>query len=106
MANVFSTTSLSEANPLSVIEAMAAGLPFVGLTAGWWDEFPNHQTAGLLTDHNTPALVAAIRRFCEDRSGRDAMSMHAKQVSQAFDIRTVTAQWLAIYDSVLNRTAY
>ena len=103
MADVFATTSLSEVNPLSVIEAMAAGKPFLGLEAGWWEEFSDRHTAGVLTDHHRPSLVAAIKRLCDDRNGRLQMGLQARRISRAFDIRTVTSKWLDIYHSVVDR---
>lgn len=98
MADVFATTSLSEVNPISVIEAMAAGKPFLGLQSPWWDEFANHHLAGILTEHNESALVEGIKRLCLDREARLAMGIQAKRISQQFDIRTVTAHWVELYE--------
>ena len=105
MADVFATTSLSEVNPLSVIEAMAAGKPFLGFEAGWWDEFPDKHLAGILTPHQQAPLIAAIKRLTEDRSGRVQMGAQARRISRSFDIRTVTAKWLDIYRSVIESKA-
>lgn len=101
MADVFATPSLSEVNPLSVIEAMAAGKPFLGLQSPWWDEFADRDRAGILTDHDTPSLVAGIMRLCADRTVRLEMGLQAKFISHQFDIHTVTAQWLEIYEAAL-----
>ena len=98
MADAFATPSLTEVNPLSVIEAMAAGKPFLGLQSPWWDEFADHERAGILTAHDTPSLVKGIMRLCQDRAGRREMGIQAKQISHQFDIRNVTAQWLEIYE--------
>jgi glycosyltransferase involved in cell wall biosynthesis len=103
MADVFASPSLSEVNPVSVIEAMACGKPFLGLHATWWDEFSdneNPQPAGVLCGHNAGELAAAIRRLCDDRALRLQMGAQARRLSRRFDIRSVTAQWIDIYRSV------
>jgi glycosyltransferase involved in cell wall biosynthesis len=99
MIDVFATTSLSEVNPLSVVEAMACGKPFVGLRAAWWEEYPDYQQAGVLTAHNQQDLSEAIRRLCQDKAARAQMGACAKQISYRFDSRHITAQWIEIYRS-------
>jgi len=99
MADVFATPSTTEVNPLSVIEAMAAGKPFLGLQSAWWEEFEDYQRAGILTTYDTAALLAGIMRLCQDWDGRREMGIQAKRISQQFDIRSVTAQWLEIYEA-------
>ena len=97
MIDVFATTSLSEVNPLSVVEAMACGKPFIGLQAAWWEEYPGYQTAGVLTAHNAHDLSAAIRRLCQDKAILAEMGACAKRISYQFDSRNITAQWIEIY---------
>lgn len=103
LADVFITTSLSEVNPVSVIEALACQKPYIGLKAAWWDEFADDDTddqAGLLCDHNPIDLAATIQRVCEDRTLRAQMSAQAAHISHNFDIHNVTAKWIEIYRSV------
>ena len=104
MADVFATTSFSEVNPVSVIEAMACGKPYLGLCAAWWDEFSdesNPEPAGILTEDDPRELAAAIQRLCADRSLHERMGARAKCLSRRFDIRVVTAQWIEIYREVI-----
>ena len=97
MFDVFVTPSVSETNPLSVIEAMACSKPFLGVRADWWDEYPNHQQAGILAEDNPADLAAAIGWFCQQEGARRAMGAQAYQISRHFDVRAVAAQWLEIY---------
>lgn len=103
MADVFATTSFSEVNPVSVIEALACGKPYLGLQAAWWDEFSdeaNPEPAGILTRDDPRELAAAIERLCADRNLRERLGARAKCLSRRFDIRFVTTQWLEIYREI------
>lgn len=103
MADVFATPSLSEVNPISVIEALASGKPFVGLQAGWWDEFSNDDgqaQAGVLA-RDADALTREVIALCNDPICRRAMSEAARKLSHRFDIRDITSQWLAMYEAAI-----
>ncbi len=97
MFDVFITPSISETNPLSVIEALACSKPFLGVRADWWDEYPNHQQAGILAENNPADLAAAISWFCQQEGARREMGVHAHRISCHFDVRQVAAQWIEIY---------
>ncbi len=102
MADVFITASLSEVNPLSVIEALACQKPYVGLKAAWWDEFVNENgaQAGVLCDHDPDQLAAAIKHVADDKAAQGRMGQQAKLLSRNFDIHNVTAQWIEIYQNI------
>jgi glycosyltransferase involved in cell wall biosynthesis len=103
MADVFATPSLSEVNPVSVIEALASGRPFIGLQAGWWDEFSNGDGtmhAGVLACDEA-ALTREVIALCGDLARRRALSDAARKLSHRFDIRDITSQWLAMYEAAI-----
>ncbi|MFQ3536559.1 MAG: glycosyltransferase [Aggregatilineales bacterium] len=101
--DVFAMPSISDTNPLSVIEAMACHKPFLGVRADWWEEYPNHEQAGLLV-HNDPFdLAAAIVWFCQNEGARRQMGACAHQISRHFDIRSIAAQWIALYSELSER---
>jgi glycosyltransferase involved in cell wall biosynthesis len=99
-ADVFATPSLSEVNPVSVIEGLASGRPYIGLRAVWWDEFEGEARSlpppGFLAD-NEAELGHAIAALCRDRTVLTGMSAAARQLSRRFDIRAITAQWIDLY---------
>lgn len=103
MADVFATPSLSEVNPVSVIEALASGKPFVGLQAGWWDEFSNDDgrvMAGVLA-RDEDELTREVIALCNDANRQRAMSDAARKLSHRFDIRDITSQWLTMYEAAI-----
>jgi glycosyltransferase involved in cell wall biosynthesis len=103
--DVFSTPSISEASPISVIEAMACRKPFLGVRAEWWEEYPNYQQAGRLAKNDPADLAAAILWFCQNPEARRAMGDCAHQISRHFDIRSIAAQWIAIYSELAEQHA-
>ncbi len=105
MADVFATPSLSEVNPVSVIEALASGKPYLGMKAAWWDEF------GVVSHNGTAPpgwlagdegeLAQAIIALCNNGSRRREMAVEAKKLSHRFDIRDITSQWIEIYEEAI-----
>jgi glycosyltransferase involved in cell wall biosynthesis len=103
-ADVFATPSLSEVNPVSVIEALACAKPYVGLRAAWWDEFAGERAGVLCND------VTELRQTILGLSGnwnlQRELSQHAQHLSQQFDIRAITARWCELYSRVLEGWPY
>lgn len=102
LADAFGTASLSEANPVSVIEAMAFSIPYIGLECAWWNEFTADQSGGLLAE--TPEqLGETIQRMAENAGLRRELGERSKSISLQFDIRNVTARWIEIYRGLCER---
>jgi 1,2-diacylglycerol 3-alpha-glucosyltransferase len=102
LADVFGTASLSEANPISVIEAMGCRKPYIGLACEWWNEFTQNQSGGLLAE--TPETIGStIQQFSENRGLQRELGERAHAISHQFDIRNVTARWIEIYQSLVQR---
>ena len=94
-ADFFTTASVSEVHPLTVIEALAAGLPIVGLKApGIVDIVTSGQT-GYLT--KSPQLAPAIVALAHNPAQRQQMAHAARQASYRYDIRHTVQQSLDFY---------
>ncbi|MEQ1731499.1 MAG: glycosyltransferase family 4 protein, partial [Vicinamibacterales bacterium] len=71
--------SLNEGFPLSVIEAMAYGVPVVASRVGGIPEVVVHERTGLLAEPEDPDdLMAAIQRLHRDAPLRETLARQAR----------------------------
>lgn len=86
MADFFATASVTEVHPLTLIEAMAAGLPVAAIASpGVVDIVQSGQT-GLVTNRPDGGLAAAMVGLALNEAQRRAMGQAAYQTSQRYDI--------------------
>jgi glycosyltransferase involved in cell wall biosynthesis len=101
MADAFVTASVTEVHPLSIIEAMAAGLPVLGvLSPGVGDTIEDGVT-GFLTDHEIAAYTAKMTRLVTDHENRRIMGQQARSASEQYDIRRTTQTLLSVYNRLV-----
>lgn len=101
MCDIFATASVTEVHPLSVIEAMGAGLPIMGIeSVGVGDTVRDGKT-GFLSTHDLPAFTAKLMRLCLDPHLRQQMGQSAREDSSAYAIERTTAVMLQQYEKVL-----
>ena len=92
--NVFINTTNFDNTPISVIEAMALGLPVVSTNVGGLPYLIDHGTDGLLVPANeVSAMVMAIERLFEDAPLRLAIINKARLKAEHFDWATVKQLW-------------
>jgi glycosyltransferase involved in cell wall biosynthesis len=102
---MFVLSSRVEGNPLSVMEAMAAGLPVVSTAVGGVPELVRDRETGLLVpSEDAEALAQAMQALVDDPVRRQAMGAVARQYAMAhFDIRHTVRGYEQLYESLLNR---
>ncbi len=102
-ANAFAFASSSEAAPLSVMEAVAAGLPVIGTRVGSVPEIVlDGQNGILVPPEDIRALASAMLRIREDASLRQRMSSSASKHALRFDIRRTAQQYAKLYEQLLS----
>ena len=102
-ADLFATASLTEVHPLTVIEAMAAGLPVAAFSSPGLVDIIEPSRTGILTTQPDGGLAAAIVGLAMNPERRRQMGAAARAASQRFDIRSTVARTLALYEEL--RTA-
>lgn len=96
-ADFFATASVSEVHPLTVIEAMAAGLPIAATRSpGIVDSVVPGETGYLVTDPEQ-GLAAAMVALATHPERRSAMGAAAYEASRPYDIRLTVQKTLDLY---------
>lgn len=104
MSDIFVTASVTEVHPLSVIEAMGAGLPVMGIhSVGVGDTVVDGVT-GLLATHDLPAFTAKLTRLCLDRNLRTQFGDSARKASSAYAIERTTEIMLKHYERLVRES--
>jgi 1,2-diacylglycerol 3-alpha-glucosyltransferase len=102
MCDIFVTASITEVHPLSVIEAMGAGLPIVGIHSVGVGDTVQDGVTGLLATHDLPAYTSKLTRLCLDPNLRAQMSDSAREASSAYAIERTTSMMLGQYEKLLH----
>jgi 1,2-diacylglycerol 3-alpha-glucosyltransferase len=97
-ADVFTTASSSEVHPLTVIEAMAAGLPVVAVASPGITGTVQSGRSGYLTNQPDGGLAAAMVGLAVDQKRRWQMGLAAQQASERFDIVYTVAKTVELYE--------
>jgi glycosyltransferase involved in cell wall biosynthesis len=101
--DVYLLPSRLEAFPVTVQEAMQAGVPVVATDVGSVREAVDDGETGFVVPvEDVGAMAAAVRRLQEDRALLAAMGEAARTVGlERFDADAAVRSWEALYDEVL-----
>ncbi|MEJ5384107.1 MAG: glycosyltransferase [Fimbriimonadales bacterium] len=104
-SDAFVLSSRVEGNPLSVMEAMAAGLPVVSTAVGGVPELVQHGETGLLVpSEDRDALAGALQTMVDSPARRQTMGAAARQhAMEHFDIRLTVRGYEQLYTHLLEK---
>jgi sugar transferase (PEP-CTERM/EpsH1 system associated) len=106
--SVFALPSLAEGTPVSMLEAMACGLPVVASRVGGIPEVVDEGVQGLLVPvGDVDALTAALARYAQDASLRATHGRAARaRVEDRFSLRAMVAAYGLLYDGLCQNKAH
>jgi glycosyltransferase involved in cell wall biosynthesis len=102
-ADFFVTASVTEVHPLTIIEAMAMGLPIVAYASPGMVDTVEPAVTGFLSHHEEGGLAAGMVALAENPDRRRRMGTAARERSQRFDIHATIGQTIELYEE-LRRT--
>ena len=104
MADVFVTASVTEVHPLSVIEAMASGLPVLGIQSpGVGDTVKDGATGYLAPDQDLAAFTAKMIRLITDGETRKALGRAAALAAEDYSIEHTSLLMIDRYKAVIKQ---
>ncbi|MGA2502884.1 MAG: glycosyltransferase [Anaerolineales bacterium] len=100
MSDIFVTASVTEVHPLSVIEAMATGLPALGIRSVGVGDTIEDGITGFLSSQNQAAFAAKLTRLCLDRNLRRKMGQAARKASDRYSIEHTMETMMTLYEGL------
>ncbi len=101
MCDAFVTASVSEVHPLSVIEAMGAGLPILGIHSPGVGDTVEDGITGYLSSNRLAAFTAKMTKLCLEDERRKHMGKAAVKASSRYEINRTTKMMTALYESII-----
>ena len=98
---VFINTTDFDNMPISVLEAMALGLPVITTNVGGMPYLIDHKKDGLLVAPNSlEDFVYHIKWIAKNHEGYNAITKHARMKVETYDWEVVKKQWLDVFNNV------
>jgi 1,2-diacylglycerol 3-alpha-glucosyltransferase len=101
MADAFVTASVTEVHPLSVIEAMAAGLPVLGIDSPGVGDTILDGVTGLISSEDLAKFTAQMVRLVSQPIERKEMGWRARQESEQYSIERTSMMMLDLYEETI-----
>lgn len=95
--NIFINTTHFDNTPISVIEAMALGLPVVSTNVGGIPYLLNHRENGLLVDDcDVVAMTNSITEIFNNEFLREKIAINARNTVESLDWSRIKQKWFEI----------
>ena len=95
--NVFINTTHFDNTPISVIEAMALGLPVVSTNVGGIPFFlKDEENAFLVEDNDSEHMADVIKNIFHDQNSRHTIVVNARRMVESFDWDIVKYKWFEL----------
>jgi glycosyltransferase involved in cell wall biosynthesis len=104
MCDAFVTASVTEVHPYSVIEAMATGLPVMGIDSPGVGDSIKDGVSGLLATDDLASFTAKLTYLCLNKDLQKSMGAAALKASEQFSIERTTKMMLKHYNRLTQNT--
>lgn len=96
--NIFAVSSDTEQMPITVIEAMAAGLPVAATDVGDISQMLSQENRPFMAQRNADSLADAMLRLLENPELRAHIGVANRNAAEdRFDVRTMTAAYAEVF---------
>ena len=102
MCDAFVTASVTEVHPLSVIEAMGAGLPVLGIHSPGVGDTVEDGVTGFLSGEDASDFAVKMTRLLFERDLRKKMGAAAREESTQYAIVRTTRIMLRYYEKLIH----
>jgi len=99
--DVLLLTSVKEAMPLVVMEAMASGLPVVAIKASGIEDMVDNGKDGILTNNSVKEFSESVLKLVSDKALREKMAGQAEINSDKFSIGLWIVRMVKLYQSLI-----
>jgi 1,2-diacylglycerol 3-alpha-glucosyltransferase len=100
-ADAFVTASITEVHPLSIIEAMAAGLPALGIISPGVADTIQDDVTGLLSPDDLAAFTAKLARLVTEDETRRKMGAAARIAADEYAIERTSRILVECYEELV-----
>ncbi|MFP3854750.1 MAG: glycosyltransferase [Anaerolineales bacterium] len=101
LGDLFVTASVTEVHPLSLIEAMATGLPVVGVESPGVGDIVENGETGYLAAHDLASYASKLSRLVADESLRRSMAQRAAERAALYDVKRTTSMLEELYRTLV-----
>lgn len=96
-ASLYCCTSKVEGLPISVLEAMACGLPVISTPAGGVVDIVRDGTNGMISGWNPQEVANCMMTLYKNKNLRNEMGNASRQIAESLDMRKCAHQYELLY---------